>query len=228
MRSSALHRILLSGITAALFCTLFTGCATRVVTSPKYVKLREAGYNDKILAIMPYGDISTDYGDRLRERNKAIFYNRWLFGKGEISVPGEPYTFEGKTVTPEGPYEQLGEVIYNRLRGYNAFKHVVMVKDRQEADAINADFLMIYHINKWYARNLGANLNLFEWITYEGTLDVDIVVYDLVENRRIKDQQIESKATSTSVWEERDVRAYERRRLLKGTTANNAIADITF
>lgn len=228
MRSSVLHRILLSGMTAALFCSMFTGCATRVVTAPKFIKLREGGYNEKVLAIMPYGDISTDYGDRLRERNKAIFYNRWFFGKGEISVLGESYTIDGKTVTPEGPYEQLGAIIYNRLRGYNAFKHVVMVKDRQEADDINADFLLAYHINKCYSRGLGANFNLFEWLTYEGTLDMDVVVYDLVENRRIKSQKIESKATSTSVWEERDVRAYERRKLLKGTTFNNAIAEITF
>jgi hypothetical protein len=228
MRSSVLHRILLSGMTAVLFCSLFTGCATRVVTTPKYIKLREAGYNEKILAIMPHGDITTDYGDRLRERYKAIFYNRWFFGKGEVSVLGEPYTIDGKTVTPEGPYEQLGAIIYNRLRGYNAFKHVVIVKDRQEADDINADFLLVYHINKCYSRGLGANLNLFEWLTYEGTLDMDIVVYDLVENRRIKDQKIVTKTTSTSVWEERDVRAYERRKLLKGTTFNNAIAEITF
>ena len=87
---------------------------------------------------------------------------------------------------------------------------------------------MAYHINQCYSRGLGPNFNLFQWLSYEGLLDMDVVVYDLLENTRIKNQRINSKTTSTSVWCERDVRAFERRKLLKGTTFNNAIAEITF
>jgi len=228
MRSSLIYRVLLCGFAAFFFCVMFSGCATRVVTKPNYIKLREAGYNEKILAIMPYGTVDSVYADQLRTRYEAFFLNRWLYGKGEITVPGQPYMVGDKTINSEGPYEQLGAIIYNRLRGYNAFKHVVIVKDRAEAEATNADYLMVYHINHCYARGLGPNFNLFQWLTYEGLLDMDVVVYDLLENRRIKDQKITSKTTSTSVWCESDVRAFERRKLLKGTTFNNAIAEITF
>ena len=228
MRALSLYRSILSVAGIAICCSLFSGCATSVVTQPDYVLLRDQNYTDKILAVMPYGTAVPGYGDILRDKFDSWWLPRWMYGKGEVTVLGEPYTLDDVQYPTDGPYEEMGYQMFNRFRGYNCFKRVVLVKDRQEADSINADFLLVYHINECYAHGLGANWNFVEWISYEGVVDMDVAVYDIVRNERIASQHVRSLATSTSAWVTPEVRNYLRRQLLKGTVFNNAIAEITF
>ncbi len=228
MRALLLYRSILSVAGIAICCSLFSGCATNVVTQPNYVLLRDRNYKDKILAIMPYGSTSPGYGDILREKNHAWWFPRKTYGKGEVTVLGEPYTIDEKVYPTEDSYEEMGLQMFNRYRGYNCFKRVVIVKDRAEADSLRADYLLVYHINECYARGLGGNWNFVEWITYEGVVDMDVAVYDIIQNQRLTSQHIHSEGTSTSSWVTPEVRNYLRRQLLKGTVFNNAIAEINF
>jgi len=197
-----------------VFATL-TGCATSQVTKPQPLALAEKGQNDKILAIMPLGQFNSAYADFQKKKFESWFMPRLLYGKGEVS-------------TIEKPYEEFALAIYNRLRGYDIFRRVVIVKNRDEADKLGASYLLCFHINDCYAVGEGANWNFIDWITYKAVFSVEVVVYDLDLNERIGYQTIQSIAYSSSPWSTPDVRAYLRRTLLRGVTFHNAISQITF
>jgi hypothetical protein len=170
---------------------------------------------DKILAVMPLGALPEDYST-----NRFLEYRRWwvsraLYGSGEVTTLDDPNT-------------DMALALFNRYRGYNIFRRVVVVKDRAEADRVQADYLLCFRINECYAVGRGANANFVEWITYEGIVDMDVAVYELAMNRRIGVQRVHADATTTSVWSGEQVRDYLRRELLRGTTFHNAIAQIEF
>ena len=192
-----------------------SGCATSQVTKPEPLALAGHEYNDKILAVMPVGQLNPIYVDYTKEKLESWFMPRWLFGKGETSFVPDPY-------------EEFALAIYNRLRGYDIFRRVVIVKDREEADRLRASYLLCFRINECYAVGNGANWNFIEWLTYEADLDADIIVYDLEQNERIAHQRIRSNAISTSPWSTPDVRGYLRRTLLRGATFHNGISQISF
>lgn len=199
-------------------CTLlavFSGCATNKVTKPESLALAERGYNDKILAIMPLGKFNPAYADFQKEKYESWFAPKLLYGKGEIS-------------TVNDPYEEFALAIYNRLRGYDLFRRVVIVNSRDEADKLGASYLLCFRINDCFAVGRGGNWNFVYWITYEANFNVDVVVYDLDANERIGHERIASKAYSNSPWSTSDVRAYLRRNLLRGVTLHNAISQINF
>jgi len=118
--------------------------------------------------------------------------------------------------------------IYNRLRGYDIFGRAVIVGDREEADKLRSQYLLCFSINDCYAVGRGANWNFVEWCTYEGIVDVDVVVYDLIKNERISNQSIRANAFNTSVWTSWEMQNYLQKKLLKGVTFNNAISQINF
>lgn len=195
--------------------TVISGCATSKVTQPKPLALAERGHNDKILAIMPLGKLNPAYIKAREQENKAWFAPALLYGKGEVSGLNNPY-------------EDFSLAIYNRLRGYDVFRRVVIVNSREEADKLGASYLLCFRINDCYAVGKGANWNFIYWLTYKGAFNVDVVVYDLDSNQRIDHQRISSEAYSTSTWSTSDVRAYLRRTLLRGVTLHNAISQINF
>ncbi|NLF39981.1 hypothetical protein GX586_11075 [bacterium] len=197
-------------------CAILSGCATRQITTPAPMAVTGRGHQEKILAIMPLGSANPYNEEAIAKEHRASWFPRVMYGKGEVS-------FLSNT------YEEVGLAIYNRFRGYNAFRRVVFpVDSRSEADSMRADLLLCYHVNTCYARGLGANWNFVEWVSYEGAVDIDVAVYDLTRNQRIYYKRILSTATTTSPWSTYDVRAYIRRQHLRGVTLNNAIAQIDF
>jgi len=194
---------------------ILSGCATSQVTKPEPLALAQNGHNEKILAIMPLGQINPAYADFQKQKYESWFMPRMLYGKGEVS-------------TLEKPYEEFALAIYNRLRGYDIFRRVIIVHDRDEADKLGASFLLCFRINECYAVGEGANWNFIDWITYKAVFNADVVVYDLDLNERIDHQIIQSEAYTSSPWSTSDVRAYLRRTLLRGVTFHNAVSQINF
>lgn len=210
--SASLMRFSLFVVAAAIMSCL-VGCATRQTTPPLPITI--TGKENVILAILPLGQQNPGVKEMLAERHRASWFPRVMYGKGEVSVLDDPY-------------EEMALAMFNRFRGYNRFRRVVIVKDRAEADQIRATHMLVFHLNECYAVGRGANWNFVEWLTYEGFVDMDVMVYDLVANQRISHQRIRSNATSTSVWTSKEMRDYLRRQLLRGVTFNNAIAQIQF
>ena len=194
---------------------LISGCATSQRTKPEPLALAEHGYNDKILAVMPLGQLNPVYQDYMSQKYESWFMPKAFFGTGETSFLKDPY-------------EELALAIYNRLRGYDIFKRVVIVKDRQEADKLGAYYLLCFRINNCFSLGEGPNWDFVHWITYKGILDVDVIVYNLEQNERIYAEKIRSEAYTTSPWSTPDVRGYLRRTLLRGVTFHNGIARINF
>ncbi len=215
MRSSRTIRFLCTGVALVVGCLVFAGCATSKVTKPMPLALASRGHSDRILAIMPLGRLNPAYVDYQTDIHASWFLPRWLYGKGEVSVVPDPY-------------EEFALAIYNRLRGYDIFRRVVIVKDRDEADSLQASYLLCFRINDCYAVGKGANWNFVEWLSYEGILDIDVIVYDLERNERIAYERIRDNTFNVSTWSTPDVRAYMRRTLLRGVTFHNAIAGIDF
>jgi len=213
--SSLIKKNIVKVLGIVTLLTVISGCATSEITQPKPLALAEHGHNDKILAIMPLGKLNPAYITAQEQENKAWFAPALLYGKGEVSGLNNPY-------------EDFALAIYNRLRGYDVFRRVVIVKSREEADKLGASYLLCFRINGCYADGEGANWNFIYWLTYKADFNVDVVVYDLDSNERINHQKIESKAYSTSTWSTADVRAYLRRTLLRGVTLHNAVAQINF
>jgi hypothetical protein len=161
------------------------------------------------------GGMNASYPNLLAENYRANWFARTLYGKGEVTVL-------------DNAYEEFALAIFNRLRGYDLFRRVVIVKDRSEADSLRATHLLTFRINDCYAVGSGANWNFVNWMSYESFLNLDVAVYDLVENQRVFAERINVNANDTSIWSTPDVRDYLRRQLLKGVTFNNAISEITF
>jgi len=213
--SSLIKKNIVIVLAITALAAIFSGCATNKVTVPKPLMLAERGHNDKILAIMPLGKLNPAYVNAKEQENEAWFAPKLLYGKGEVSVL-------------KNPYEEFALAIYNRLRGYDVFRRVVIVNSREEADKLDASYLLCFRINNCYAVGQGANWNFIYWLTYKAEFNVDVIVYDLDSNERIDYQRIESEAYSTSTWSTSDVRAYLRRTLLRGVTLHNAVAQINF
>ncbi|RLD09347.1 MAG: hypothetical protein DRI44_08675 [Chlamydiae bacterium] len=213
--SSLIKKNVVNLLCVSFLLALLSGCATNQVTKPKPLALAERGHNDKILAIMPLGKMNPAYINYQKHKLESWFAPKMLYGKGEISGL-------------EKPYEAFALAIYNRLRGYDVFRRVVIVNSREEADALGASYLLCFRINDCYSVGEGANWNFVYWITYKAVFDADVVVYDLDSNERITHQKIESKAYTSSPWSTSDVRAYLRRTLLRGVTFHNAISQINF
>ena len=213
--SSLIKKNIVKLLGMVILITLISGCATSKVTQPKPLILAERGHNDKILAIMPLGKLNPAYINTQKQENKAWFAPTLLYGKGEVDGLNKPY-------------EDFALAIYNRLRGYDVFKRVVIVNNREEADNLGATYLLCFRINKCYAVGKGANWNFIYWLTYKAVFNVDVIVYDLDSNERIDHQRIESEAYSNSPWSTSEVRAYLRRTLLRGVTLHNAVAQINF
>ena len=116
-------------VAVIVILAVFSGCATSQVTRPQPLALAEKGQNDKILAVMPLGQFNPAYADFQKEKFESWFMPRLLYGKGEVS-------------TLEKPYEEFALAIYNRLRGYDIFRRVVIVKNREEADKLGASYLL--------------------------------------------------------------------------------------
>ncbi len=208
-------RLIVTGIITSIVCLNFVGCATNDVTKPDTFALSGSGYQENIIAIMPVGKANPMYKSYLSELNKKWFLNRWIYGAGEVS-------------TLKDPYEDFALAIYNRFRGYDIFGRAVIVDSREEADKLRAQYLLCFSINDCYAVGRGANWNFVEWCTSEGIIDVDVVVYDLIKNERISNQNIKANAFNTYVWTSGEMQDYLQKKLLKGVTFNNAIAQINF
>lgn len=194
---------------------LLTGCAANIQTKPEPLALQPQSYPEETLAILPLGKFNPIYGEQLTEEHRRWFLPRWLYGSGEVTIL-------------EDPYEDFALALYNRLRGYNVFRRVVIVKNRDEADELHARYVLCFRINDCYAVGEGPNLAFSEWLTYKGVAKVDIIVYDLAASERIAAETLQSEAFNTSVWSTPDVRNYLRRTLLKGQTFHNLIAQIKF
>jgi len=201
----------------ALLCGLgLAGCATSKITPVEPLMLEgRSELRDKILAVMPLGALPQNYAT-----NRFLEYRRWwmpraLYGSGEVTTLADPNA-------------DMALALFNRYRGYNVFRRVVIVRDRSEAERLQADYLLCFRINDCYAVGRGANANFVEWITYEGIVNMDIAVYDMALNRRISTQRIGATASTTSVWSGDQVRDFLRRQLLRGATFHNAIAQIEF
>ncbi len=199
-------------ILGALF---FTGCATNIRTEPEPLAMQPQSYPEETLAILPLGTFNPVYGETLAEEHRRSFLPRWLYGSGEVTVL-------------ENPYEDFALALYNRLRGYNVFRRVVIVKNRDEADELHARYVLCFRINDCYSIGEGPNLALSQWLTYKGVAQVDIIVYDLATGERVAAETLTSEAFTTSVWSTPDVRQYIRRSLLRGQTFHNLIARIRF
>jgi len=203
------------GTTASIICLFFVGCATNDVTKPALMSISDSEYQENIIAILPVGEANPAYKNSLAEINKKWFMRRWLSGNGEVSIL-------------ESPYEDFALALYNRLRGYDIFGRAVIVSDRTEADNLRAQYLLCFRINNCYAIGRGANWNFVEWCTSEGVLDIDVIVYDLIQNERISEQKIKSNAFDTYVWTSGEMQDYLQKKLIKGVTFNNAISQINF
>ncbi len=208
-------KIIISGTIALIICMNFWGCATSNVTKPNPLTLSKSEYQDSIIAILPIGQANPIYLNYLSELNEKWFLRRWISGIGLISILKDPY-------------EDFALAIYNRLRGYDIFGRAVIVADREEADKLRAQYLLCFRINECYAVGRGVNWNFVEWCTYEGLVDIDVIVYDLIKNERISNQSIRANAFNTSVWTSSEMQDYLQKKLLKGVTFNNAISQINF
>ncbi len=203
------------GTIASIICLSFLGCATSVVTKPNPMSLSEIEYQESIIAILPIGEANPAYKNSLAEINKKWFMSRWISGNGEVSAL-------------EKPYEDFSLAIYNRLRGYDIFGRAVIVDDREEADKLRAQYLLCFRINNCYAVGRGSNWNFVEWCTSEGIIDIDVIVYNLIENERISEQRIRANAFDTYVWTSGEMQDFLQKKLIKGVTFNNAISQINF
>ena len=215
MRSTPFSALRVSLIVSGAAVCLLAGCATNQKTTPLPIALVGKGYNDKILAILPVGEMNPLYGVFKSDQNRSWWMPRLLYGKGEVTVLSNAYA-------------ETATVIYNRLRGYNGFRRVVIVSSRKEADDLRANFLLCFHINDMFAVGRGANWNCVEWSTFEGIASMDVIVYDLDKNERISHQVIQVNAFDTEPWSTPDVRDFVRWELLSGVTLHNAIAQIDF
>lgn len=212
MMPSPLTRIL----PLLLICfTFFVGCAANIKTQPQPLAFSSGQYSEDIIAILPLGAFNPAYGRQLQETYRRSFFPRWLYGSGEVTVLDDPY-------------EDFSLALYNRLRGYNVFRRVVIVNNREEADALHARYLLTFRINDCYALGQGPNLDFVEWLTFKGHASVDVVIYDLATNSRIAAKNLTTDAYATSMWSTPDVRSYIRRSLLRGQTFHNLIAQIYF
>ncbi len=212
MRTRLLPQQTCTAALAAL-ALFMAGCATRQATQPQAMAI--SGKQDAILAIVPMGSPDMGAKEALGQRYRSSWFPRVMYGKGEISVLDDPY-------------EEMGLAIFNRYRGHNLFRRVVIVKDRAEADQVRATHMLVFHINECYAIGRGANWNFVEWLTYEAFVNMEVMAYDLAAGQRLTQQSIVANATSTSVWTSKEMRDYLRRQLLRGVTFNNAIAQIQF
>jgi len=203
------------GTMAMIICLSFFGCATNVVTKPNPMSLSNTEYQESIIAILPIGEADPAYKNSLVEINKKWFMSRWISGNGEVSAL-------------ENPYEDFSFAVYNRLRGYDIFGRAVIVADREEADKLRAQYLLCFRINNCYAVGRGSNWNFVEWCTSEAIVDIDVIVYDLIENERISEQKIRANAFDTYVWTSGEMQDYLQKKLIKGVTFNNAISQINF
>jgi len=213
-----LQAIRLSGLAPALLVVLgflLGGCATRATTQPAPMALAGKSFPDGVLAIMPLSTPDPAYYTRIADSFHRSWFPRTMYGSGEVT-------------TLVNHNDEFALALYNRIRGCNVFNRAVIVKDRAEADQLGATHMIAFHISECYAAGRGSNWNFIEWLTYEGVLDVNVVVYDLAANQRIQHQKIHSTATTTSPWSSPDVRDFIRRKLLTGVTFHNAIAQMSF
>ena len=208
-------KAIILGTMAIIICLSFWGCATSVVTKPNPMSLSEIEYQETIIAILPIAESNPTYQNSLAAINKKWFMSRWISGNGEVS-------------TLKNPYEDFSLALYNRLRGYDIFGRAVIVDDREEADKLRAQYLLCFRINNCYAVGRGANWNFVEWCTSEGIVDVDVIIYNLIENERISEQRIRANAFDTYVWTSGEMQDYLQKKLIKGVTFNNAISQINF
>jgi len=214
--NTAPMKLIFAGAALAGVVALLPGCATSQVTMPARLSLEgSTEFTDKILAIMPLGALPDGYASNRIEELHAWWMPRIMYGKGEVT-------------TLANPNQDMALAMFNRYRGRDLFRRVVMVADRAEAERIQANYLMCFRINDCYAVGRGANANFVEWITYEGFVSMDVAIYDMALNQRIASQRVSADATATSVWAGQEIRDYLKRQLLRGATFHNAIAQIIF